>query len=858
MNKRITSILLCFVMIISMLATAVPALAAGTLEFKLTPDKTEANPGDVITFTVSMTPVEKFAGMLIRAKLIPDGMTYISGKAESGIQEKLGADSAEYTDSTKTFLVGISDLEGYTSTTDTVLFSFQCKVNDDASGDLHVGLEIPTNEVYDADLEDIPFINNGATIKVTAKPVAVTGVSLNKDELSLKAGESETLTATVDPTNATNKTVTWKSSDTSVATVDNNGKVTGVKKGTATITVTTADGNYTASCAVTVNCAHANTTSVPAKASTCQVHGNSAYTVCNDCNMVIAGDATPLPLAGHTFKNVAEVSATHYADGVAAHKECTVCNKIFTTAEVETTLAALTIKKGDHTPAASWTFDADKHWHECTVDSEKLDVASHNWQVVIDKNATEDETGLSHEKCSVCDATQKVGTVIPKLDHTHNLVKVPAVAATCETDGNNEYYHCTKCGNDYKDATGSVLTSAAAEKIDATGHTPGTAVKENEVAATCTAEGSYDEVIYCTTCNNELNRTTKTTEKLAHNWQVVIDKAATEDAEGESHEECSLCHSKRNEGTVIPKLDHTHNMVKVDAVAATCTAEGNNEYYHCTKCDQYFKDATGNIPTTVAAEVTEKIAHTSAEAVKENVVAATCTAEGSYDEVVYCSVCNTELNRTTKTETQLSHNYAWKVTTPATTEAEGVESEYCTVGGELTGNTRAIAKLPVEYEITKGAKQTVEQGKEAAFTSNADFAKFVKATVDGADVDSDNYTVAEGSTIVTLKSDYTKTLAVGTHTLDVVSNDGTASTTFEVKAVSTKDDTTTKTDDTKSDDSKKTTDTTDKTVKSDDKATSPKTGDVNNLALWIAILFVSGGAVSVLGVKSSRRKKIEE
>ncbi|MBO5280596.1 MAG: InlB B-repeat-containing protein [Clostridia bacterium] len=81
--------------------------------------------------------------------------------------------------------------------------------------------------------------------------VSVTGVTLNKSSATLTEGDTLTLTATVAPTNATNKNVTWKSSDTTVATVSN-GVVTAKKAGTATITVTTADGSKTETCAVTV------------------------------------------------------------------------------------------------------------------------------------------------------------------------------------------------------------------------------------------------------------------------------------------------------------------------------------------------------------------------------------------------------------------------------------------------------------------------------------------------------------------------------------------------------------------------------------------------------------------------------
>ena len=87
-------------------------------------------------------------------------------------------------------------------------------------------------------------VSGGVTYKVT-------GVSLDKDSLTLEAGKSGTLTAAITPDNATNKNVEWESSNTAVATVEN-GTVTAEGEGTATITVTTADGGKTDTCKVTV------------------------------------------------------------------------------------------------------------------------------------------------------------------------------------------------------------------------------------------------------------------------------------------------------------------------------------------------------------------------------------------------------------------------------------------------------------------------------------------------------------------------------------------------------------------------------------------------------------------------------
>ena len=93
-----------------------------------------------------------------------------------------------------------------------------------------------------------------ATCKVTvkAKTVSVTEVTLDKTELTLTEGETETLTATVKPDNADNRKVTWSSDKTEVATVGGDGRVTAVKAGEAVVTVTTEDGGKTATCKVTV------------------------------------------------------------------------------------------------------------------------------------------------------------------------------------------------------------------------------------------------------------------------------------------------------------------------------------------------------------------------------------------------------------------------------------------------------------------------------------------------------------------------------------------------------------------------------------------------------------------------------
>ena len=114
-----------------------------------------------------------------------------------------------------------------------------------------------TSGIYDPD--GVLFARTTIHFTDDAGEVGATAVSLNKAEVTLKVGEAEALTATVLPENATNKNVSWSSSAPAIATVDNNGKVTAVSEGEAIITVTTEDGNKTATCKVIVEKAETKT-----------------------------------------------------------------------------------------------------------------------------------------------------------------------------------------------------------------------------------------------------------------------------------------------------------------------------------------------------------------------------------------------------------------------------------------------------------------------------------------------------------------------------------------------------------------------------------------------------------------------
>ena len=125
------------------------------------------------------------------------------------------------------------------------------------------------------------------------------------------------------------------------------------------------------------------------------------------------------------------------------------------------------------------------------------------------------------------------------------------------------------------------------------------------------------------------------------------------------------------------------------------------------------------------------------------------------------------------------HTFEWVVDRPATTEAKGERHQECTVCGEK-GKTEDIAILAPTIIEGAGQAITVDTAKDLSFRSNAPIKYFKTVLVDDMEVGADNFVLTSGSTIVTLKTSFVKTLGVGEHKLSVVSTTGTAETTFTI------------------------------------------------------------------------------
>ena len=135
-----------------------------------------------------------------------------------------------------------------------------------------------------------------------------------------------------------------------------------------------------------------------------------------------------------------------------------------------------------------------------------------------------------------------------------------------------------------------------------------------------------------------------------------------------------------------------------------------------------------------------------------------------------------------------------------------------------------------DYSIVEGAETKVEVGSDLTVKSDAQFSRFVMVKVDGTEIAPSNYTAVEGSTVVTLVAEYIATLAAGTHTLDIVSVDGTATTTFEVAATTPVD----------------------PTPEAPVTPAAPSTGDATPIALYVIAMLGAAGVV----LTSKKRRSV--
>ncbi len=488
--------------------------------------------------------------------------------------------------------------------------------------------------------------------------------------------------------------------------------------------------------------------------------------------------------------------------GNDAYWHCADCGKYFAD------------KNGDMD--TSKAYDTNDRFLKSALDhdfTEKLVDDAH-----LKTGATCTEAAVYYYDCSRCDThsttdTYSYGDPLGH-DFTEKLVDDAHLksAATC-TESAVYYYDCSRCDThstadtySYGDPLGHDFT----EKLVDDAHL--------KSAATCTESAVY--YYDCSRCDTHSTADTYSygdplghdfTEKMVDDAHLKSGATCTEAAV--YYYDCSRCdmHSADKTFTDGDPLGHSYTKEDTGAdhlkSAATCT-EDAVYYKSCERCGKngtetfiaadtalghsYTREDTGAAHLKSAATCTEDaVYYKSCERCAENgseTFTATGTALGHdfagqpylHDKTGHWQICKRDgCDVTSTAEKHISDE--GKITKEPTAAVEGEKTFTCTVCG-LVLRTEPVAKLaPTIVEGANGKHQT-GGNTDLTFRSDASFEDFLSVSVDGKVLDKNQYTLREGSILVTLKADYLSTLSVGQHTLGVNSASGTAETVFTVTA----------------------------------------------------------------------------
>ena len=286
----------------------------------------------------------------------------------------------------------------------------------------------------------------------------------------------------------------------------------------------------------------------------------------------------------------------------------------------------------------------------------------------------------------------------------------------------------------------------------------------------------------------------------------------------------------------IIATDNAGNRTKVTVTVNDGHTDENKDHF-CEVCETKFSEHSGGTATCTESAICD-------------------TCKQPYGEPDTSNHSLDKIPATDATVTETGNEEYWQCTDCKKyfSDEEG-NTEITDIESWKAGAGR-IDKLPPE--IIEGTGQSITAGEKKALTfrSNASFDDFKRVELDGKTLDGDNYTVKEGSIIVTLDADYVATLPAGEHTIGIVSESGTAETTFTVeeKAAPGTSDDSNNNDDTKIDVTDDSNNDNDSKADAEDSA---KTGDNTDLALWLALMLLSGAGIT--GVTAySRRKRTNE
>ncbi|MBO4216441.1 MAG: Ig-like domain-containing protein [Clostridia bacterium] len=277
--RRLKSFCITLLIILTVL-NAIPLCAAGITEITFGEVKVEAGSEAVIPVSIKNNP--GFSTFRFRITYDTDDLEFISVEKGAVLNDGTLSSVTDEEKKTVTFTwLSVADSEG-----DGEIAVMKFRTSDSALGEYILKVTFLPEDLINEDLQQVSYTVTDGKVRVVEKNVAVTGVTIDKT-ISVKIGEKKTPAYTVNPGNASNKTVSFVSNDPSVARVnETTGEITGVAKGKTTVTITTADGGFTGTCSVTVDCAHTSKTKIAEKASTCTERGWDTYLKCDICGQL--------------------------------------------------------------------------------------------------------------------------------------------------------------------------------------------------------------------------------------------------------------------------------------------------------------------------------------------------------------------------------------------------------------------------------------------------------------------------------------------------------------------------------------------------------------------------------------------
>ena len=568
------------------------------------------------------------------------------------------------------------------------------------------------------------------TVTVTAKqstedpddPIVVTGITLDKTTATVEEGAKVTLTATVTPDTATDKTVTWSTSNEAIATVSD-GVVTGVKAGE--VTITAKAGDKSATCTVTVTAAatepdppvHEHTWSTEwttdadshwhectgegcdeVKDKAAHSDGNSDGK-CDTCGYTMTTE-TPDPDPGE------EATSQEYPFDYAELNQKAPDNKDGdhkTTTEI--TVGKYTLEAGIYHDGSTYINSQGKSikvvlggdYNSISLSAVS---ASSNKEVAItilnaEGVAVFERTVLSKTQQTISADNLPAGTYTIQTENSARIYNLKATeyylpcacenltqvaeykAPTCTEAGNIAYWRCDDCGKLYSDAEGKTEITEADIAIPAKGHSP--------------ASGwSHDDASHWHACLNGCG--------------TQLDKAAhdTNGADGA----CSVC------GYIE---GHKHSLTRQQYTDGC--ANNPVTYYTCSGCSNLFLDENGTQVVTMD-DIQKMSAHDLAH---HTAVEATCEHAGNI-EYWECDNCHkfftdegiTEVEQSDIVEAQLDHDYEyqsnstqhWKECTMCKTELDGSRENHSFGAADGQGNQTCS---DCGYKINTGALENVEE-----------------------------------------------------------------------------------------------------------------------------------------------------